>query len=151
MRRWDLGSQYEDETSRRELPGGPGAQIPVLAPNGRLAALAEGTKVHVFDASTGEETVQIDSSDHRSRRLIFSRDNDWMVIIDNTIRWCNAAEQRVLTSIDQRFAIVTSVALSADGLTLAVVGYDPSLLGGTYNHFSIFRLDPAKRAVAPHF
>ena len=62
LRRWDLGTQHEDEPSRRDLPGGPGAQLRVLSPNGRLAALAEGNKVHVFDTSTGNETFQIDSA-----------------------------------------------------------------------------------------
>ena len=62
VRRWDLDSQDEDEASRRDLPGGPSAQVRVLSPNGRLAALAEGNKVHVFDTSTGKETFQIDSA-----------------------------------------------------------------------------------------
>src|SRR5262249_17429395 len=34
VRRWDLGSQDEEEASRRDLPGGPGAQLRVLSPNG---------------------------------------------------------------------------------------------------------------------
>ena len=58
-----LGSQVEDEASRRNLPGGPGAQVRVLSPDGRLAALAEGNKIHVFDTSMGQETLQIDSAD----------------------------------------------------------------------------------------
>ena len=62
VRRWDLGSQDEDQASRRDLPGGPGAQVRVLSPDGRLAALAEGNKVRVFDTSTGKETFQIDSA-----------------------------------------------------------------------------------------
>ena len=62
VRRWDLGSQDEDEASRRDLPGGASAQVRVLSPDGRLAALAEGNKVHVFDTSTGKETFQIDSA-----------------------------------------------------------------------------------------
>ena len=57
VRRWDLGSQDEDEASRRDLPGGRSAQVRVLSPDGRLAALAEGNKVHVFDTSTGKENV----------------------------------------------------------------------------------------------
>ncbi len=76
LRRWDLGSQAEDPASRRDLPGGPGAQVRVLSPNGRLAALAEGNKVHVFDTSTGNETFAIDSANTAFRRLIFSRDGD---------------------------------------------------------------------------
>ncbi len=87
LRRWDLSSQAEDEASRRDLPGGPGAQLRVLSPNGRLAALAEGNKVHVFDTSTGDETFRIDSASNPSRRLIFSRDGDRLVIVDDKIRW----------------------------------------------------------------
>src|SRR5205085_895676 len=59
VRRWDLGSQAEDKASRRDLPGGPSAQVRVLSPDGRLAGLAEGNKAHVFDTSTGKETFQI--------------------------------------------------------------------------------------------
>ncbi|MGO9914035.1 MAG: NACHT and WD repeat domain-containing protein [Isosphaeraceae bacterium] len=81
LRRWDLGSQAEDPAGRRDLPGGPGAQLRVLSPNGRLAALAEGNKVHVFETSTGNETFQIDSSHNQPRRLIFSRDGDRLVIV----------------------------------------------------------------------
>ena len=62
LRRWDLGSQHEDQASRRDLPGGPAAQVRVLSPNGRLAALAEGNKVRVFDTSTGHETFAVDSA-----------------------------------------------------------------------------------------
>ena len=98
VRRWDLGSQHEDEASRRDLPGGPGAQVRVLSPNGRLAALAEGNKVHVFDTSTGKETFQIDSAEivHTciSARLIFSRDGDRLVIVDDKIRWLQRRERR---------------------------------------------------------
>src|SRR5262245_52039109 len=35
VRRWDLGFQVEDQASRRDLPGGPSAQVRVLSPNGR--------------------------------------------------------------------------------------------------------------------
>ena len=66
VRHWDLDSQDEDEASRRDLPGGPGAQVRVLSPDGRLAAFAEGNKVRVFDTSTGKETFPIDSADRRT-------------------------------------------------------------------------------------
>jgi len=49
----DRGSQHEDDASRRDLPGGPGAQFRVLSPDGRLAALAEGNKVRVYDNRHG--------------------------------------------------------------------------------------------------
>ena len=103
LRRWDLGSQAEDEASRRDLPGGPAAQLRVLSPNGRLAALAEGDRVHVFDTSTGDETFRIDSASNPSRRLIFSRDGDRLVIVDDKIRWCDAASGEVIASLDQKF------------------------------------------------
>ena len=78
------------------------------------------------------------------RRLIFSRDGDRLVIVDDKIRWCNAASGEVIASVDQKFDRVESLALSADGLTLAVVGhgYDRQL-------FSIFRLDATAKTVTP--
>ncbi len=102
VRRWDLGSQDEDEASRHDLPGGPSAQFRVLSPNGRLAALAEGIKVHVFDTSTGKETFQIDSADMPFRRLIFSRNSDRLVIVDNQIRWLSAVNGEVIASVNQK-------------------------------------------------
>jgi hypothetical protein len=123
VRRWDLASQAEDKASRRDLPGGRNAQVRLLSPNGRLAALAEGNKVHVFDTFTGKETFQIDSANNRIRRLIFSRDGDRLVIVDNKIRWCNASSGEMIASALQKFDKVYSLALSADGLTLAVVGH----------------------------
>jgi len=86
VRRWDLGSQNEDKASRRDLPGGPSAQVRALSPNGRLVALAESNKVRVFDTSTGKETFQIDSASTQSRRLLFSWDSARLVIVDNKIR-----------------------------------------------------------------
>ncbi|MGH7136655.1 MAG: protein kinase domain-containing protein [Pirellulales bacterium] len=71
VRRWDVDSQSEDEAKRRDLPGGLSAQVRVLSPVGRLAALAEADKVRVFDTSMGKETFQIDSADDRFRRLLF--------------------------------------------------------------------------------
>jgi WD40 repeat protein/serine/threonine protein kinase/tetratricopeptide (TPR) repeat protein len=142
VRRWDLGSQNEDEASRRDLPGGPGAQVRVLSPNGRLAALAEGNRVHVFDTSTGKETFQIDSAKNRFRRLLFSRDSDRLVIVDDKIRWASAVSGEVIASLDQKFDHMNSLALSGDGLTLANVGHGP--WGG---RFSIFRLDPTAKTV----
>ena len=144
VRRWDLGSQQEDVASRRDLPGGPGAQARVLSPNGRLAALAEGNKVRVFDTSTGKEAFQIYSANWNYRRLIFSPDGDRLVIVDDKIRWLSAGTGEVIASDNQKFDRVESLALSADGLTLAVVGH-----GVTGNQFSIFRLDATKKTVTP--
>src|SRR5262249_38484224 len=123
VRRWVLDSQVEDNASRRDLPGGPGAQARVLSPNGRLAALAEGNKVHVFDTSTGKEAFQTDSTNTHTRRLTFSRDTDRLVIVDDKIRWCDAVSGEVIATVDQKLDRVESLAFSADGLTLAVVGH----------------------------
>ncbi len=142
MRRWDQASQSEYKASRRDLPGGPSAQVRVLSPNGQLVALAEGNKVHVFDTSTGKETFQIDSASTRVRHLIFSRDEGRLVIVDDKIRWLSAKSGEVIASVDQKFNNLYSLALSADGLTLAVVGHGLSFL-----HFSIFRLDATTRTV----
>jgi WD40 repeat protein/serine/threonine protein kinase/tetratricopeptide (TPR) repeat protein len=144
VRRWDLGSQDEEKASRRDLPGGPSAQVRVLSHNGRLAALAEGNKVHVFDTSTGKEMFQIDSANHQPRRLIFSRDSDRLVIVDNKIRWLSAVSGAVIASVNQKLGGFNSLALSADGLTLAVVG-----LPWLGQKFSVFRLDPTAKSVTP--
>jgi WD40 repeat protein len=138
IRRWDLNSHEEDKSSRRDLPAGPSAQVRVLSPNGRLAALAEGNKVHVFDASTGKLKFDLDSANRFDRRLIFSRDETKLVIVDNKIRWCNTVSGEEIASVDQTFGFVISLALSADGLTLAQVGS----MG-----FWIRHLDPTTRAV----
>jgi WD40 repeat protein len=147
VRRWDVDSQDEDKAGRRDLPGGRGAQNRVLSPNGRLAALAEGDKVYVFDTSTGKETCEIDSAADHFRGLIFSPDNERLVIVDDKIRWVSAGSGEVIASIDQKFDRLNSpvdprLALSADGLTLAVVGHG---LGGVL--FSSFHLDAAAKKV----
>ncbi len=143
-RRWNLGSQDEDKASRRELAGGRGASVRVLSPDGRLAALAEGNKVHVFGTSTGKEQCQIDSAAGPARLLIFTPDGGRLVIVDDKIRWCNAASGEVIASVAQKFERSSSLTLSADGLTLAVVGHSP-----TGSLFSIFRLDASAKKVAP--
>jgi WD40 repeat protein/tetratricopeptide (TPR) repeat protein/energy-coupling factor transporter ATP-binding protein EcfA2 len=144
VRRWDLDSQDEDQARRRELPGGPGAQVRALSPDGRLAALAEGNKVHVFDTSTSKEQFQVDSANAPARRLIFTPDSGRLVIVDDKIRWCAAASGQVIASVDQNFNRGSSLALSTDGLTLAVVGHG---FGG--HQFSIFRLDATTKTVTP--
>ncbi|MGO9357424.1 MAG: hypothetical protein ACLP1D_07080, partial [Xanthobacteraceae bacterium] len=138
IRRWDLNSHQEDQSGRRDLPGGPSASVRVLSPNGRLAALAEGNKVHVFDTSTGKRKFQLDCANPFYGRLIFSRDESKLVLVDNRIRWCDTVSGEVIASVDQTFGGVISLALSADGLTLAQVDG----LG-----FLILRLDPNTRTV----
>ena len=144
VRRWDLDSQAEDTASRYDLPGGPKFQAYALSPNGQLAALAEGKKVHVFDTSTGKETFQLDSANQQFRDLIFSRDNHRIVIVDSKIRWCNAVSGEVIASFDRKFDRAESIALSADGLTLAVVGH-----GNIAHDYSLFRLDASEKTVIP--
>ena len=147
LRRWDLGSQHDEEASRRELAGGPAARARVLSPDGRLAALAEGNKVRVFDTSTGNEKLSVDSANTDRRRLMISRDGDRLVIVDDKIRWLSARSGEVIASVDQRFPSApawVNLALSADGLTLAVVGH------GQNGHLvSVFRLDATAKSVTP--
>jgi WD40 repeat protein/tRNA A-37 threonylcarbamoyl transferase component Bud32 len=152
LRRWKLGPQVEDEASRRDLAGGPSKEVPILSPDGRLAALARGNKVHVFDTSLGSERFQIDSPGDRPRHLIFSRDSDKLVIVDDNIRWLSTASGEVIASSDQRtqrYSIWAGLALSADGLTLAVTGLDGPVGTRSGNYFSIFRLDATNRTVTP--
>jgi WD40 repeat protein len=149
-RRWNLDSQEEAKTSRRDLPGGhkPQAnfgnsgQFRVLSPNGKLAALAEGNKVRMLDTGTGKETCSIVSANTPNRRLIISRDSDRLVIVDDRIRWLSATSGGVIAAVNHKFPRVNSLALSADGLTLAVAGGGPQ-----GNLFSVFRLDTATRSV----
>jgi WD40 repeat protein/tetratricopeptide (TPR) repeat protein len=144
LRRWDLSSQAEDPASRRDLPRGPAAQRRVLSPDGRLAALAVGNKVQVFDTSTGDEMFRIDSASTSDRRLVFSRDGDRLVVVDDKIRWCGARDGQVIASVNQKFDRIQSLALSADGLTLAVVGH-----GKTAQFISAFRLDATAKVATP--
>ena len=142
IRRWDVDSQHEDERHRHDLPGGARAQFRVLSPDGRLAALAEGDQVRLLDTSTGKEAFSIDSAHHRYRGLVFSLDGDTLVIVDDKIRWCSAANGGVIASLNQKLGPYNSLALSADGLTLAVVG-----IAGLGQKFSTFRLDPTAKTV----
>jgi WD40 repeat protein len=145
VRHWDLDSQQEERANRRDLPRRGGVGSTALSPDGRLAALPQGNKIHVFDTSTGHERFQIDSASHPARRLIFSPDSSTLVIVEDRIRWCNAATGQVIaSSVNQGFNRGSCLALSADGLTLAVVGHGP--FG---NQFSIFRLDAATHKVTP--
>jgi WD40 repeat protein/tetratricopeptide (TPR) repeat protein len=144
VRRWNLASQEEDLASRRDLPGGATAQARALSPDGRQAALVEGNKVHVVDCTTGKETWQTGSASVRSPGLIFSRDGHRLVILDDKIRWCDAATGEIIATVSQRFDTHRSLALSADGLTLAVVGH-----GDTSNLVSAFRLDTSTKTAAP--
>lgn len=45
LRHWNPRTQAGDEAGRLDLPGGPDAQLRVLSPDGRLAALAEAGEV----------------------------------------------------------------------------------------------------------
>jgi WD40 repeat protein/tetratricopeptide (TPR) repeat protein len=150
LRRWDLDLQREQEASRRDLPAGPAAQVLVLSPGGQLAALAEGNKVHVFDTSTGQERFSTNSPDvtgingNKPCRLVFARDSDWLVMVDDRIRWLSTSSGEAIASLDRKFINTVDLALSADGLTLAVVGHDAFGI-----EFSVFRLDATTRTVTP--
>src|SRR5262249_27033914 len=76
--------------------------------------------------------------------LLFARDSAKLVIVDDKIRWLNAASDEVIASVDQKFNNLNSLALSADGLTLAVVGH-----GYIRGQFSVFRLDAIAKKVTP--
>ncbi len=144
LRRWDLDSQQEDAASRRDLPFGSIASARALSPDGRLVALGERNKVHVIDLATGKETFSIDSADTSYRRPMFSRNAEKLVIVDDKIRWCSAATGEVIASFNQKFDHVESLALSADGLTLAVVGH-----GERGRLFSVLHLDATVQKVTP--
>lgn len=135
-RRWNLDSQDEDKASRRDLSNGRSVKNQVLSPDGQLAAMAEGNKIHVFDTTTGKENFQFDSAKDLYPHLIFSSDNDRLVIVDDKIRWCDVKNGQVIATRDQNLNLGRHIALSADGLTLAVLGY-----GSVYQLFSIFQLD----------
>ena len=143
-RRWDLDSQAEDKASRRELKKGGIAAVRVLSSDGRLAALAEGDKVYVVETSTGREHFQIESTPGPSRRLLFNPDGGRLVVFDERIRWCDVASGQVIASVYHGLNGGNSLALSADGLTLAVIGH-----GLNSAQYSIFRLDTRTRKVTP--
>ncbi|MGO9915647.1 MAG: protein kinase domain-containing protein [Isosphaeraceae bacterium] len=144
LRRFDLDSQQEDEASRRDLAKGSIASARALSPDSRLAALGERNKIHVFDTATGKETFSIDSADTLYRRPIFSRYAERLIIVDDKIRWLSATSGEVIATAPERFNNLYSVALSADGLTLAVVGH-----GQTGHQISIFRVDVTAKKVVP--
>jgi WD40 repeat protein/tetratricopeptide (TPR) repeat protein len=144
LRRWDLETRAEDEASRRDLPGRASTRSRVLSPDGRLAAVALGNTAQVLDTSTGKERFSIDSIGQSFQGLIFTRSGDRLVIVDDNIRWCDAQSGAVIASVDRKPDGPRSLALSADGLTLAVVG-----LGRSGNQFSIFRLDPTAKTATP--
>ena len=144
VRHWDMESQDEIGSNRRDLPGGPTAQQRVLSPNGRLAALADGDKIRVFDTSTGNESFQINSANVHNRQLAFSREGDRLVVIDGKIQWFSTVSGTLIRSLSEKFNRVGSLALSPDGLTLAVVG-----LGSTGAMFSTFHLDTTANTVTP--
>ena len=151
VRHWDLESQVEKASLRRELPHGRDAQQRVLSSDGQLAALAAGDLVHVLDTSTGRMVCQLASTSVPTRRLIFAPTGDMLVIADDRIRWCDTASGRIVGSRDlgARKPYRESLNLSADGLTLAVVGHNKSKIHqGIGECFSIFRLDPSSGDVA---
>lgn len=159
LRHWDLGTQQEDETSRRDLLGGPSAardrvlsddgqwaaaQNRALSPNGRLAAQAEGKTVSVFDTATGKEKFRVESANVKYRHVIFSSDGAILVVADDKLRWLSADQGEEIASVNEKYPRIQSLALSANGLTLAVVGH-----GNIGSQYSLFRLDGGSRKVTP--
>ena len=124
------------------LPGRPFSLSRGLSPDGRLAALYAEKKVHVFDTLTGKELFRVDCGDHPEPRTLFSRDGNRLVVGADRIVWCNAASGEVIASADQKFTYRSTAALSADGLTAAIVG-----LGPVRHLFSLYRLDATARKV----
>lgn len=141
VRRWDVDLEAEDEPSRRDLPDGASAWLRTLSPNGKLVALAAGDKLQVFDSATGIEQYQINLGKNSHRRVAFSGDSAWLVIVDDKIRWFTARGEAV-ASFDQKFDRIESIALSSDGLTLAVVGHS-----SVASMFSTYRLDTSAKKV----
>ncbi len=150
VRRWHLGSNAEDERLRRTLVNGRNAHRRVLSADGRRAALARANRVHVLDTSTGKELWQLESADVPTRRLIFAPAGNRFVVVDDKIRWCDANEGRIVGSHELGSPHCESLALSADGLTLAVVGHNNSRSStGLGECLSVFRLDPTAGSVVP--
>ena len=124
---WDLISGQEDISKRRILPGGDQAQELVLSPDGQLVALGMATQVQVFDAASAKEKWHINSygdgirSINDIRRLNFSPDSRKLVVMDDKIRWLNAADGNTTGTtrrmIDSR---VGRLALSKDGSSVAI-------------------------------
>ncbi len=125
-------------------PAAPPPSSGVLSPDGRLAALAIGNKVHVYDTSTGDERFRIDSADTSVRKLVFSGDGDTLVIVDDRIRWCGARDGHLIATVNQKYERLLDLALSADGRSLAVVGH-----GMLAHLMSAFRLDATGKVATP--
>ncbi len=89
VRRWDLDTQSEDAANRRDLPGGRSTQVRVLSPNGRLAAIAEEIRCMFLTQPRAKRSSRLIPP--ITRHLIFSRSNDWLVIVDDKIRWLGAS------------------------------------------------------------
>jgi WD40 repeat protein len=144
LRRWDVETRAEDEAARFDLGQGRNVQTGALSPDGRFAALAIEKDVHLIDTTTGNDVLQIDSANVAIRRLAFSGDGGWLVILDGRLRWCDTKSGRAIASIDHTFgARCEGFALSPDCLTLVVAGTAAS---GRF--FSTFRLDPDSKKVS---
>src|SRR5262249_49358453 len=72
--------------------------------------------------------------------LVFSGDSEKLAIADDRIRWLSAATGEMMATFPRKFSNASSLAASADGLTLAQVGC------GRFEVL-ILRLDPTTRTV----
>ena len=105
VRRWDLDSQDEDEASRRDLPGGPSRSGPrSCRPTDGWPRWPKGTRFTFLTRPRAKRrsrsippTLPVRASD------LLARTSDRLVIVDDKIRWCNAASGQVIASFDQEF------------------------------------------------
>lgn len=143
IRRWDLGTDAEETTGRRDLQGARIAQPHCLSPDGRLIASIRDKSVVVYETATGQELFRV-AHIGTLHGHIFSRDHSRLVIVDDKIRWFSAADGELIASLDQKYNRLNDVALSPDGLSLVALGY-----GATAQQLSTFRLDLTSRTVVP--
>ena len=106
-------SQDEDPGRRRDLLGGASPQTCVVSPDGRLAALAAGDKVHVFDTPPEKRRSDRFRPKFPATDLLAGRDR--LVIVDNRIRWFNAVSGEQIATFARNIDRVSGLALSADG------------------------------------
>ncbi len=113
LRRWDLNLQREHEASRRDLAGGPNAQLLVLSafPAGGSPHSPKATRfAYSTPPRAAKKRSPTDSPDVngingcKPRRLIFSREGNWLVIVDDRIRWLSTASgEAIASTLDRKF------------------------------------------------
>ncbi len=146
MARCGAGTSVRSTKRKRAAatcPAAPALKSASCRPTAGWRRWPKANKVRVYDTSTGHEKFAVDSANTcHFRRPIFSRDGDRLVIVDDKIRWLSTGSGEVIATFDEKPNRVECVALSADGLTLAVGGY-----GNVGELSSLFRLDAAAKTV----